>query len=280
MDSKNDHELAKKRGRPPAKDELDPIRAKLWFNGFARNLGATSGYAVEKYYLGKLAGVTKKEQKKEKYKTKPLTGKFYKHKNGKHLPDRNVVYYLEKFSPGAAYYYDHPFWEIAKSPVTDLGHHYKVLAGLRPPLTKLLFGNRRTRDQIPTRTDIDYLSLLAIVVSQSDWDAITLALGLIREADYLGHEDIRPMYSLMLIEAYARFAARFPFNTIAGELYAYLKPSFFLGPEGTPTNDIVESYNLQAAMEAALRYKQLYREDYPNIRFPLKASRLPDHKLG
>ncbi|MDH5649700.1 MAG: hypothetical protein OEY67_08585 [Gammaproteobacteria bacterium] len=267
MGSKNDQKLVGERGRP-VNDELESIRAKLWFNAIARNLRTTTAYAVESFYLEKLG------DRDDRKGSKTRSGKFYKYKRGEHLPSRDLVYSLEEYSPGAAYYYDHPFWDIAKKPVINLAEHYKTLANLRPALTRSLFGNRSRRDQVPTRMVIDHLSMVAVIVSQSDWDAITLALGLIREADFFS-KNIRVNYFVWLSNAFVRFVARFPFCTVAEELYAYLSPRFLCYP--AEHNVYSGDDALQVAMKYELRRGILYREEAPDTQETLDPRRLPDH---
>lgn len=200
-------------GRPPRSD-IDILKAKCWFWAVARRLGSSSGYALEKYFMPEkmtsVNGVTKPSYI------------FNTYKRGEHTPSPAQVELVERKAPGTTLYIEHPFWEVARTPCTDLDSLYNHLLLLRPEITRLLFYPPRREGVAPMRRERSYMSTFDILRKEGDWDALTACIGLIQEAKYYGDKWQYISYTRQTFSVFRRFVSQYPFSDISYELYTYL----------------------------------------------------------
>jgi len=232
----------KRRGRP-TNGPLESLKVKLWFWAVAGRVGATTGYALEKYFSP------------ETVKPGPNGGtirscRFDKYKRGEHVPDPALVDRIESEFPGTKLFLEHPFWTIAKTPLTDIEEFYIQLSNLRPEISELLFFSPINRGRMPVRRMTGPYGTIEDLIKESDWDALTACIGLIQEAKYLYSNE--PGYLQHCLERYTRRTlgvflpaiSQQPFPRIAHELFSYLRENFLNRPQDEAWIRKLDSTNL------------------------------------
>jgi len=225
MVTKKHRVKTKRRGRP-TKGPLESLKVKLWFWAVAGRLGVTTGYAMEKYFSP------------ETVRQGPNGGtirscKFDKYKRGEHVPEPELVDRIESEFPGTKKFLNHPFWIIAKTPITDIEEFYIQLSNLRPEISKLLFFSPIDKVRMPIRQLTGPFGTIEDLIKESDWDALTACIGLIQEANYLGgiQKYYLKHYTRRTYGVFLPVISQHPFTQIAHELFDYLREHFLDRPE-------------------------------------------------
>lgn len=207
-------------GRPP-NGLIESLRGQVWVNEIQNRTGKYGGSALERFFEPEKVvydpedGVTRRPCKYDKYVRRD------------HLPLEETVELVEAQLPGSRHCLEHPFWNVIQWPHDSIESLYSELMRLRPKIRRHLFNSFSRNQRMPLRQQESPLDTIENLKKHSDWDACTAAIGLIQEADYLGQHELRDMLARPAHLIFVRSFTRTIFLSIAGEIFPYLKKSFF-----------------------------------------------------
>lgn len=209
------------RGRPP-NGPLDVLKAKTWFWKAAAKIGVTTGYGMEKHYspgtIVKLkTGGTRRSCKYDKIKS------------GKHVPDDDTIELAAIDSPETKELISHPFWVVAKHPISNAEEFYIKLSKLRPEISNRLFLGFLKQGEMPVRSPLGIADVIDDISKESDLDAFTACVGLLQEATNFSSltEPYRHHFAKQTLSVFLRFISQHPYNILADEYYDYFRKYFF-----------------------------------------------------
>lgn len=220
----------------PVRSEIESLKTRVWFRAVADRMGSGSAYAMEKRFSPEhtrtVHGVTRRPCKFDKYA------------RGQHTPSPALVDEVELALPGTKRYIEHPFWEVARCPCTNLEALYWGLARLRPGITDLLFRPLPREGMIPERIHRFYAMTFRDLGREGDWDALTACIGLIQEAWYVEESHLLSKFTQQTFDVFSRFVIDRAFASVAEDLCRYLLRHFLTTPRGRELDSYISKFGV------------------------------------
>ncbi|MCU7875280.1 MAG: hypothetical protein KZQ84_00520 [Candidatus Thiodiazotropha sp. (ex Lucinoma borealis)] len=202
---------------------LRSLRSKVWFHFVSHKTGLHTGYGLENFLeSGRI-------NRSGSRLTRPC--KYDRYKRGLHIPRKRTSEKVEKQVPGARYYLNHSFWEVAETPAESEIAIYRSLRRLRPEIKRLIFDNYRDSRMIVRNRSVGLNETFKILSCEADFDALAAAIGLIQVE--IHHKN---PYGIVVLCArpteilIGRLIAKPPFSEVADELYQYVHTQFLEHP--------------------------------------------------
>jgi hypothetical protein len=144
------------------------------------------------------------------------------------VPNEELVSRVERVYPKTRVLLQLPFWELIRVPAPSFERVHVLMSSLRPDITALLFypssihGPRLERFRLKEP--------YGALDRKSDIEALSAAIGLIREAEYEDNEYQHYQSALIALRIFRRLAAFAPWFSIWPVLLEYLR-TYFLARE-------------------------------------------------
>lgn len=208
----------RRRGRPP-KDATDALRTCAWFYAVQSRSGNASAYALEKQFFATC---------KNSEGSRISTGNWRQYRYGRRVPNEELVSRVEQLYPKTRVLLELPFWELIRVPAPSFERVHVLMSSLRSDITELLFypssihGPRLERFRLKEP--------YGALDRMSDIEALSAAIGLIREAEYEDNEYQHYQSAVIALRIFRRLATFTPWTVIGPVLLEYLR-TYFLARE-------------------------------------------------
>lgn len=236
MSTPNTTVLPKRPGRPH-KSPLASPQVRAWFWAVSARARKSSGYALEKFFS------EEKIKRRDGIVVRPC--KFDKYKRGEHIPSPTLVDKVETELPNTKRWLIHPFWKIASTTTDniDINVLYELLYTLRPEIRDLLFFHNTSFPQRLMRRPENGFELLKKFNKESDLDALTACIGVLKELEYFDINYLIYFAPKIILKIFRRAFCVSPLYIVANDVFQYLKYEYLLIPGEDDWNIHVHSHN-------------------------------------